>query len=66
MDLVICIKKIDRKISNLELSFEQKCARLEQFTHTYLQTKRILDEIKIAIQNAVDRWLRMGLLPPPP
>ena len=31
MDLVICIQKLDRKISNLELSFEQKFVRLEQF-----------------------------------
>ena len=42
MDLVICIQKLDRKISNLELSFEQKFVRLEQFIHTYLQTKMIL------------------------
>ena len=53
MDLVICIQKLDRKISNLELSFEQKFVRLEQFIHTYLQTKMIFDEIKIAVQNAV-------------
>ena len=41
------------KISNLELSFEQKFVRLEQFIHTYLQTKMIFDDIKIAVQNAV-------------
>ena len=53
MDLVICIQKLDRKISNLALSFEQKFVRLEQFIHTYLQTKMIFDEINIAVQNAV-------------
>ena len=53
MDLVICIQKVDRKISNLELFFEQKFVRLEQFIHSYLQTKMIFDEIEIAVQNAV-------------
>ena len=53
MDLVICIQKLERKITNLELSFEQKFVRLEQFIHTYLQAKMIFAEIKIAVQNAV-------------
>ena len=53
MDLIICIQNLDRKIRDLELSFEQKFIRLEQFIHTYLQTKMIFDEIKLAVQNAV-------------
>ena len=53
MDLVKVIQKLDSKIRQLQQSFEQKFARLEQFIHTYLQFQMILDEIRITTQYAV-------------
>ena len=53
MDLIIVIQKLDGKIRLLERTFEQKFVRLEQFIHTYLQFKTILDEIRFTTQNAI-------------
>ena len=53
MDHVIVIQKVDSKVRNLQQSFEQKCIRLEQCIHTYLQFQMILDVIRITIQDAM-------------
>ena len=53
MDLIICIQKLDRKISKLQGQLEDKLTRLGQFVHTYLQFQMIFDEIKLTIQNAI-------------
>lgn len=53
MDLIIVIQKLDGKIRKLEQTFEQKFVRLEQFIHTYLQFKMILDEIRLTTQDAI-------------
>ena len=53
MDLIIVVQKLDSKIRKLEQTFEQKFVRLEQFIHTYLQFKMILDEIRLTTQDAV-------------
>ena len=53
MDLIIVVQKLDSKTRKLEQTFEQKFARLEQFIHTYLQFKMILDEIRLKTQDAV-------------
>ena len=53
MDLIIVIQKLDSKIRKLEQAFEQKIVWLEQFIHTYLQFKMILDEIRLTNQYAV-------------
>lgn len=53
MDLIIVIQKLDKKIRQLEQTFEQKFVRLEQFIHTYLQFQMIFDEIKFTIQDAI-------------
>ena len=53
MDLIIVVQKLDSKIRKLEQTFEQKFVRLEQFIHTYLQFKMILDNIRFITQDAV-------------
>ena len=53
MDLIIVVQKLDSKIRKLEQTFEQKFVRLEQFIHTYLQFKMILDELRLTTQDAV-------------
>ena len=53
MDLIIVVQKLDSKVRKLEQTFEQTCVRLEQFIHTYLQFKMILDEISFTTQDAV-------------
>ena len=53
MDLIIVVQKLDNKIRKLEQTLEQKFVRLEQFIHTYLQFKMILDEIRLKNQDAV-------------
>ena len=53
MDLIILVKKLDRKIFNLQQAFSQKLIRLEQFIHTYLHFQMILDEVKQTTQDAV-------------
>ena len=53
MDLIIIVQKLDSKIRQLKQTFEQKFVRLEQFIHTYLQFKMILDEIRLTTQDAV-------------
>ena len=53
MDLIVVIQKLDAKVVELGLLLEQKFARLEQFIHTYLQFKMILDEIRLTTQEAV-------------
>ena len=53
MDLIIVVKKLDRKIFDLQQVFSAKFVRLEQFVHTYLQFQMILDEIKQTTQDAV-------------
>ena len=53
MDLIIVVQKLDSKIRKLEQTFEQKFVRLEQFIHTYLQFKMMLDEIRLTTQDAV-------------
>ena len=53
MDLIIVVQKLDTKIWNLEQEFQKQFERLEQFVHTYLQFNMIIDEIKLATQNAV-------------
>lgn len=53
MDLIIVIQKLDVKVVELGQLLEQKFARLEQFIHTYLQFKMILDEIRLTTQDAV-------------
>lgn len=53
MDLIIVVQKLDAKVVELGTLFEQKFMRLEQFIHTYLQFKMILDEIRQTTQNAV-------------
>lgn len=53
MDLIICIQKLDRRISKLQGQLEGKLTRLGQFIHTYLQFQMIFDEIKLTIQNAI-------------
>ena len=53
MDLIIVVQKLDSKIRKLKQTFEQKFVRLEQFIHTYLQFKMILDEIRLTTQDAV-------------
>ena len=49
MDLIIVVQKLDSKIRKLEQTF----VRLEQFIHTYLQFKMILDEIRLTTHDAV-------------
>ena len=53
MDLIIVVQRLDREISALEEQFERKIVRLEQFLHTYLQFKLILDEIRLMTQDAM-------------
>ena len=53
MDLIVVIQKLDVKVLELGHLLEQKFARLEQFIHTYLQFKMILDEIRLTTQDAV-------------
>ena len=53
MDLIIVVQMLDSKIRKLEQIFEQTFVRLEQFIHTYLQFKMILDEIRLTTQDAV-------------
>ena len=53
MDLVVVIQKLDRRIMRLQETFYKKFIRLEQFVHTYLQLKMILDEIRLTTQDAV-------------
>ena len=53
MDLIVVIQKLDAKVVELGQLLEQKFARLEQFIHTYLQFKMILDEIRLTTQEAV-------------
>ena len=53
LDLIIVVQKLDSKIRKLEQTFEQKFVRLEQFVHTYLQFKMILDEIRLTTQDAI-------------
>lgn len=53
MDLIVVIQKLDVKVVELGQLLEQKFARLEQFIHTYLQFKMILDEIRLTTQEAV-------------
>ena len=53
MDLIIVVQKLYSKIRKLEQTSEQKFVKSEQFIHTYLQFKMILDEIKLTIQDAV-------------
>lgn len=53
MDLIVVIQKLDVKVLELGQLLEQKFARLEQFIHTYLQFKMILDEIRLTTQDAV-------------
>ena len=53
MDLIIVVQRLDREISALEEQFEKKIGRLEQFLHTYLQFKLILDEIRLMTQDAM-------------
>ena len=53
MDLILVVQKLDSKIRKLKQTFEQKFVRLEQFIHTYLQFKMILDEIRLTTQDAV-------------
>ena len=53
MDLVIVVQRLDREISPFEERFERKIVRLEQFLHTYLQFKLILDEIRPMTQDAM-------------
>lgn len=53
MDLIVVIQKLDVKVVELGQLLEQKFARLEQFIHTYLQFKMILDEIRLTTQDAV-------------
>ena len=53
MDLIVVIQKLDRRIMRLQETFYKKFIRLEQFVHTYLQLKMILDEIRFTTQDAV-------------
>ena len=53
MDLIVVIQKLDVKVLELGQLLEQKFARLEQFIHTYVQFKMILDEIRLTTQDAV-------------
>ena len=53
MDLIIVVQKFDSKIRKLEQLLEQTFIRLEQFIHSYLQFKMIVDEIRLTVQNAV-------------
>ena len=53
MNLIVVIQKLDVKVLELGQLLEQKLARLEQFIHTYLQFKMILDEIRLTTQDAV-------------
>ena len=53
MDLIVVVQKLDSKILQSGEAFQQKFVKLEQFIHTYLQFKMILDEIRLTIQNAV-------------
>ena len=53
MDLITVVQKLDNKIRKLEQTFEQRFVRLEQFIHTYLQFKMILDEIRLTTQDVV-------------
>ena len=53
MDLIIVVQRLDREISALEEQFEKKIVRLEQFLHTYLKFKLILDEIRLVTQDAM-------------
>ena len=53
MDLIVVIQKLDVKVVELGQLLEQKFARLEQFIHTYVQFKMILDEIRLTTQDAV-------------
>ena len=53
MDLIVVVQKLDSKILQLGEAFQQKFVKLEQFIHTYLQFKMILDEIRLTTQNAV-------------
>ena len=57
MDLIFVIQKLDDKIRLLERTFEQKFVRLEQFIHTYLQFKMILDEIRLTVELAMSTRL---------
>ena len=51
--LIVVIQKLDRRIMKLQETFYKKFIRLEQFVHTYLQLKMILDEIRLTTQDAV-------------
>ena len=39
MDLIIVVQKLDSKIRKLEQTFEQKFVRLEQFIHTFYNSR---------------------------
>ena len=53
MDLIVVIQKLDGRIMKLQETFYKKFIRLEQFVHTYLQMKMILDGIRLTTQDAV-------------
>ena len=54
MDLIIVVQKLDSKILALGEEFQKQFVKLEQFIHTYLQFKMIIEEIKLTTQNAVN------------